>query len=383
MKNKRDAVIVGALRTPIGKKNGAFSSTRPDELLSQVLQAIVKESPTVLKEIEDVKVGCVTQVGEQGGNIARLSSLLAGLPPEIPASTINRQCGSSLEAFNQAAHSIMAGMNDVVIAAGIESMNRVPMGSDIAGNFNPNLLERYEIIPQGISAERIASKWGISRSQLDEFSLWSHKKAINAQVSGFFEKEIVPILIKEETRDLLIKSDESPRITTLEKMNTLPAAFIPNGLITAGNSSPINDGAASVLLMSREKAESLHLKVRAKVIATAVVGDDPTMALTAVIPATKKALDKAELKLSEIDLIEINEAFASVVLAWEKEMKPDMNKVNVNGGAISLGHPLGASGTRLVVTLLHELERRGGRYGLATLCVAQGVGIATIIEREL
>lgn len=383
MKNKRDAVIVSALRTPMGKKKGAFADTRPDELVSQLLRSLVQQTPIAPNEIEDVKIGCVTQTGEQGGNIGRLASLLAGLPPEVAAVSINRQCGSSLEAVNQAAHSIMAGMNDVVIAAGVESMNRVPMGSDIAGHLNPELLERYEIIPQGISAERIAKHWGLTRNQLDEFSLSSHEKALTAQKLGYFHREIAPVAVKAGDGTVhLVHADESPRNTSLEKMSMLPPAFIPDGLVTAGNSSPINDGASSVLLMAREKAEALGLKPRARVVATAVVGDDPTMALTAVIPATKKVLRKAGLSLSDIDLVEINEAFASVVLAWQHELQPDRTKVNVNGGAIALGHPLGASGARLIVSLLHELERTGGRYGLATLCVAHGLGIATIIERE-
>lgn len=383
MKNQRDAVIVHALRTPMGKKKGALAAIRADELLSRLLRAIVANSSIHPSEIEDVKIGCVTQVGEQGGNIGRLSALLAGLPPEVAAVSINRQCGSSLEAINQAAHSIMAGMNDVVIAGGVESMNRVPMGSDIAGALNTELLKSYEIIPQGISAERIANHWGFSRNQLDEFSLWSHEKALHAQREEFFTREIVPIevIAANGERDLLTH-DQSPRVTSMDKMAALPPAFLPDGIVTAGNSSPINDGAASVLLMSREKAEKLGYKTRARVVATAIAGDDPTLALTAVIPATKKALSKAGLQLSDIDRIEINEAFASVVLAWERECQPAMEKVNVNGGAIALGHPLGASGARVLVSLLHELERSGGRYGLATLCIAHGLGIATIIERE-
>lgn len=382
MKSNHDAVIVDAVRSPIGKKNGALSHTRPDELAAQVLRALVERNRLDPALVEDVKMGCVTQVAEQGGNIARLASLIAGFPVEVCGVTSNRACGSSLETLNQAAHEILAGMTDVVIAAGVESMNRVKMGSDMT-RLSDKLFAQYEMIPQGISAERIAKKWDLSRQDMDLYSLNSHKKALRAQADNRFAQEIVPVRANTadgQQLDFLV--DESPRETSLDKMTALKPAFLPEGSITAGNSSPINDGASAVLLMSRQRAEQLGYRPRARVVATAVAGVDPTIMLTGIIPATRKVLQKANLELGDIDLFEVNEAFASVVLAWEKEIKPDPEKVNVNGGAIALGHPLGASGTRLIATMLHELEKREARYGLATLCIMHGMAVATIIERE-
>ncbi|MGO0058801.1 thiolase family protein [Brevibacillus fluminis] len=382
MKSGKDAVIVDAVRSPMGKKNGTLSHIRPDELAAQVLQRLVERNRLDPALVEDVKMGCVTQVGEQGGNIARLATLLAGFPVEVCGVTSNRACGSSLETLNQAAHEIMAGMCDVVIAAGVESMNRVKMGSDVKA-WNPKLSDRYEMIPQGISAERIAKRWGLSRLDLDVYSLRSHEKALKAQAANRFVDEIVPVRVPSPDGTMIdFQADETPRVTSLEKMAALQPAFLSDGIITAGNASPINDGASAVLLMSRQKAEELGYKPRARVVATAVAGVDPTIMLTGIIPATQKVLQKANLTLHDIDLFEVNEAFASVVLAWEREIKPDPDKVNVNGGAIALGHPLGASGARLITTMLHELEKREARYGLATLCIMHGMAVATIIERE-
>lgn len=382
MKSDKDAVIVDAVRSPIGKKKGTLSLTRPDELAAQVLRALVERSRLDPSLVDDVKMGCVTQIGEQGGNIGRLTALIAGFPVEVCGVTSNRACGSSLETLNQAAHEIMAGMSDVVIAAGVESMNRVTMGSDI-GTLSTKLFDQYEMIPQGVSAERIAEKWGLTRLELDTYSLESHQKALKAQSSQRFVNEIVPVRVPSPDGTLVeFNTDETPRVTTLEKMAALKPAFLPDGIITAGNSSPINDGASAVLLMSRQKANQLGYKPRARVVATAVAGVDPTIMLTGIIPATRKVLQKAKLDLRDIDLFEVNEAFASVVLAWEREIKPDPHKVNVNGGAIALGHPLGASGARLITTMVNELERRTARYGLATLCIMHGMAVATIIERE-
>ncbi|RNB79730.1 thiolase family protein [Brevibacillus fluminis] len=382
MKSGKDAVIVDAVRSPMGKKNGTLSHIRPDELAAQVLQRLVERNRVNPALVEDVKMGCVTQVEEQGGNIARLALLLAGFPVEVCGVTSNRACGSSLETLNQAAHEIMAGMSDVVIAAGVESMNRVKMGSDVKA-WNPKLSDRYEMIPQGISAERIAQRWGLSRLDLDAYSLRSHEKALKAQAANRFVDEIVPVRVPSPDGTMIdFQADETPRVTSLEKMAALQPAFLSDGIITAANASPINDGASAVLLMSRQKAEQLGYKPRARVVATAVAGVDPTIMLTGIIPATQKVLQKANLALHDIDLFEVNEAFASVVLAWEREIKPDPDKVNVNGGAIALGHPLGASGARLITTMLHELEKREARYGLATLCIMHGMAVATIIERE-
>lgn len=382
MKSDMDAVIVDAVRSPMGKKKGTLSPIRPDELAAQVLRALVERNRLDPAFVDDVKMGCVTQTGEQGCNIARLAALIAGFPVEVCGVTSNRACGSSLETLNQAAHEIMAGMSDVVIAAGVESMNRVAMGSDM-GPLSTKLSDQYEMISQGVSAERIAEKWGLSRLDLDIYSLGSHEKALKAQSSNRFADEIVPVRVTSPDGTFVdFNVDETPRVTTLEKMAALKPAFLPDGILTAGNSSPITDGASAVLLMSRERAKQLGYKPRARVVATAVAGVDPTIMLTGIIPTTQKVLQKANLALHDIDLFEVNEAFAPVVLAWESEIKPDPDKVNVNGGAIALGHPLGASGARLITTMLHELEKRKARYGLATLCILHGMAVATIIERE-
>ncbi|GAA5345814.1 thiolase family protein [Planifilum fimeticola] len=379
----RDAVIIDAVRTPIGRKKGLLSRTRPDEMAAHVLSAIVERNGIKPDLVEDVKMGCVTQIDEQGFNIGRIAALIAGFPVEVCGVSSNRMCGSSLETLNQAAHEVMAGMGDLFIAAGVESMSRVPMGSD-GGNFSSKLTDRYMIIPQGFSAEMIASQWGFTREELDRFSYESHQKALRAQREGRFDREIVPIdVVTEEGEAVRMEKDETPRAdTSLEKMAQLQPSFQADGVVTAGNSSQISDGAAAVLVASREKAAELGLKPRARIVATATAGVDPTIMLTGVIPCTEKVLKKAGLTMDDIDLFEVNEAFASVVLAWQKETGAPWEKVNVNGGAIALGHPLGASGARITATLLNELERREARYGLMTMCIGFGMAIATIIERE-
>jgi acetyl-CoA acetyltransferase family protein len=348
-----------------------------------LLKELVKRNQLDPREVEDIKMGCVTQVGEQGYNIGRMAGLIAGFPVEVCGVSVNRMCASSLEAMAQGAHAIMAGMAECVIAAGVESMNRVPMGSD-GGNFSNLLLEQHTIIPQGLSAELIADKWDLSREELDEFALQSHEKAIQAQKEGRFDHEILPIEGQNsEGEKILLKMDETPRPNTnLHALAGLVPSFRPDGRVTAGNASQISDGSAAVLLASRKKAESLGLTPRARVIATALAGVDPEIMLTGIIPATRKVLQRAGLLLNDIDVFEVNEAFASVVLAWQREMGPDSSKVNPNGGAISLGHPLGASGARIIATLINELERREGRFGLATLCIGFGMALAVIVERE-
>ncbi|MFD0829527.1 thiolase family protein [Neobacillus sp. M.A.Huq-85] len=377
----REAVIVEAVRLPVGRRKGVYSETRSEYLLSEVLKSIVERSGIDPKEIEDVIVGCVTQNEEQGNNIARICTLMAGLDIQTAATTLNRKCGSSQQAINQAAQAIIAGDQDVVIAAGVENMTRHPLGTDRVES-PLELTERYEIIQQGESAERIAEKWSITRIELDEFSLRSHKLAEQARKSGAFNREIMPIEVEKDGEKILVTEDEGIRpSTTLEKLGTLKPAFMEKGIITAGNSSQISDGAAAVLIMSKEKALELGLKPRAKIIARDVIGSDPTMMLTGPIPATKRILEKARLTVEDIDIFECNEAFASVALAWAKEMNPDLNKVNPRGGAIALGHPTGASGARIMTTLLHELEDMDKKYGLQVMCCGGGMATATIIER--
>ena len=378
-----NAVIVGAVRTAVGKKNGKLSGVRPDDLLALTLQELVKRTKVDPNEIEDVVVGCVDQVGEQGFNIARNAALIAGLPLDVCGVTMDRMCGSGQQAANFCAMGVMAGQYDAVIAGGVENMTRVPMGSNGQGPgdgpISPQLSERYNIIPQGLSAELIAEKWGLKREELDEFSARSHEKAGQAIADGRFKREIVPATLPDGS---VFDTDEGVRVpVNREKMASLAPSFKMDGVVTAANSSQISDGAAALLIMSEAKAKALGLTPRARVVATALAGVDPTIMLTGPIPATQRALKKAGLTLGQIDRVEINEAFASVVLAWERELHPDMAKVNVNGGAIALGHPLGCTGAKLMTTLLHELERTGGRYGLQTMCIGFGQGIATIIER--
>ncbi len=377
------AVIVEAVRTAVGKRNGKLSPIRPDDLLAQTLKELVARAKVDPNEVEDAVIGCVDQVGEQGFNIARNAVLIAGFPLDVCGVTLDRMCGSGQQAANFAAIGVMAGEYDVVIAGGVEHMTRVPMGSNGQGPgegpVSPRLSERYQIVPQGISAELIAEKWGLKREELDELSAQSHEKAGRAIAEGRFKREIAPVTLPDGA---VFDTDEGVRVpVNREKMASLAPSFKPDGVVTAANSSQISDGAAALLIMSETRARALGLKPRARFVATALAGVDPTIMLTGPIPATQRVLKKAGLTLDEIDLIEINEAFASVVLAWERELHPDTSRVNVNGGAIALGHPLGCTGAKLMTTLLHELERTRGRYGLQTMCIGFGQGIATIIER--
>jgi len=375
-------VIVEAVRTPVGRRGGALKDVHPVVLAAMALRELVRRAGIEPAVVEDVVMGCVSQVGEQSLNIARNAVLQAGFPIEVPATTVDRQCGSGQQAIHFAANLIQAGVCDVTIGGGVESMTRLPIGSSLATGGNPfpeSLLEMYPMVHQGLSAEMLVDQWHLTREALDAFGLRSHQRAAAAAAAGHFEREIMPVSLADGsafTRDEGIRPD-----TSLEKLAGLQPAFKPDGHITAGNSSQISDGAAAVLLTTPEKAAELGLRPRARIVAQKVVGVDPVSMLTGPIPATKAVLAKAGLSLDAMDLIEVNEAFASVVLAWEHELQPDMERVNVNGGAIALGHPLGASGARLMVTLLHELERRGGRYGLETMCCGGGLGTATIVER--
>ena len=382
------AVIVDAIRTPLGRRNGALKDVHPVDLAALVLQAVVDRNGVDPALIEDVIMGCVMQVGEQGINIARSAALAAGFPESTVGTTIDRQCGSSQQAAHFAAQGVMAGAYDVVIAAGIESMTRVPMGASVADGkygfpFGPMMTGRYpNLVPQGISAELIAEKWNITREANDAFSVESHLRAARAREEGRFDREILPVTVPGESGNEIVSQDEGIRPdSSMETLAKLKPAFKPDGVVTAANSSQITDGAAAVLIMSEEKANELGLTPRARFHTFALAGVDPVLMLTGPIPATTKVLERAKMSLDQIDLVEINEAFAPVVLSWEKEHHPDMSKVDVNGGAIALGHPLGASGARLMTTLLNELERTGGRYGLQTMCEGGGMANATIIER--
>jgi acetyl-CoA acyltransferase len=380
------AVIVDAVRTPLGRRNGKLKNAHPVDMGAHVLKALVERTGVDPALVEDVIMGCVMQVGDQGINIARNAALAAGFPESTVGTTVDRQCGSSQQAAHFAAQGVIAGAYDIVVAAGVENMTRVPMGASVLPGSNPFgtlMPKRYpNLVPQGISAELISEKWGISREQNDAFSVESHKRAARAREEGRFDREIVPITATNEEGEELVSADEGIRPdSSMEKLASLKPAFKPDGVITAGNSSQITDGAAALLIMSEEKAAELGLKPRARFHTFALAGVDPVMMLTGPIPATTKVLERAKMTIDQMDLIEINEAFAPVVLAWEKEHHPDMSKVNVNGGAIALGHPLGCSGARLMTTLLNELERTGGRYGLQTMCEGGGMANATIIER--
>jgi acetyl-CoA acetyltransferase family protein len=384
------AVIVDAIRTPLGKRNGKLQNWHPVDLAAETLKALISRTGIDPAVIDDVIMGCVMQVGEQGVNIGRNAVLAAGWPDSIPGTTIDRQCGSSQQAAHFAAQGVIAGAYDVVVAAGVEVMSRVPMGSSMADGkfgfpFGPAVAARYEseggLVGQGISAELIADKWGISRDDMDAFGVRSQEYAARATREGRFQAEILPVLGADGT---MMTQDEGLRDTTRESLGKLKPSFRPQeegGRVTAGNSSQITDGSSAILIMSEEKAKALGLTPRARFVDFSLAGADPRFMLTAPIPATHKVLQRAGMNIDQMDLVEINEAFASVVLAWEKELHPDMNKVNVNGGAIAIGHPLGCSGARLMTTLLNELERTGGRYGLQTMCEGGGMANATIIER--
>ncbi|MFF1598600.1 thiolase family protein [Streptomyces mirabilis] len=386
----RDAVIVEAVRTPIGKgkPNGSLAHVHPVELLAHTLRTLVERSGVDPALIDDVIGGTVSQVSEQAANITRYAALSAGFPETVPATTVDRQCGSSQQAVHFAAQGVLSGAYDLVVACGVESMSRVPMGSNVRGTedpFGPGIAARFPegLVPQGISAELIAAKWGLSRAQMDAFAAGSHQKATTAWANGLFDAEVAPL--EGVTRDESVR----PTTTTEVLAGLRPAYYDPayaerfpqiDWSVTAGNASPINDGASAVLITSSETAARLGLRPLARLHSFAVTGSDPLLMLTGVVPATEKVLRKAGLALGDIDLFEVNEAFASVVLTWQQETGADLSRVNVHGGAIALGHPLGASGTRLTTTLVHAMRERGARYGLQTMCEAGGLANAMVIE---
>jgi acetyl-CoA acyltransferase len=383
----REVVIVEAVRTPVGRgheEKGYYKDVHASTLLARTYAELVARAGIDPAEVEDVVAGCVQQFGEQGINIARNAWLEAGLPIETPATTVDRQCGSAQQAVNFAAALVASGVHDVAIGGGVEHMGHISFADSASVMqehgfaFSPELMERYNLVPQGISAEMIAEQWEIPRSELDEFGLRSQQLAARATEEGRFEREIFPFQVNGDTytTDQGIRPD-----TTLEKLAALKPAFKEDGTITAGNSSQISDGAAAVLMMTREKADELGLKPRARIVDQTTVGVDPVIMLTGPIPATRKILERNGMTINDVDLIEVNEAFASVVAAWRRELDPDMDRVNVNGGAIALGHPLGSSGARLVTTLLHEMERSDKQLGLVTMCCGGGLGTGTLIER--
>ena len=372
----REAVIVDAIRTPIGKRDGSLREVRSDELGSIVLRELVRRAEIDPADIDDVITGCVTQTGEQGANVSRNIVLAAGLPVSVPGTSVNRLCASSSQAFVFGCQAVMTGMQDLVAVLGVESMNRVPMGSDV-GPFNPAINDRFAVVPQGTSAELIAEKWELTRKAVDELALSSQRRANKAVHDGEFDREIVPV----QTGDVELTRDETPRETRLESLAKLKPSFKADGVITAGNSSQISDGAAGMLITTPERAQALGLTPRARLVTAAAAGVCPTIMLTGPIPATVKALDKCGLALKDIGVVEINEAFASVVLACGQDLGLDPERTNIRGGAIALGHPLGATGARLLVTMLHLLEDRKERYGLMTLCIGFGQGQTVIIER--
>jgi acetyl-CoA acyltransferase len=378
-----EAYIVDAVRSPIGKRNGVLSKVRGDELAAQVLNALVERNDLDPAEVEDVQLGCVTQIGEQGWNIGRMVPLVAGWPETVCGTTVDRQCGSSMQTNFNAAAAIWSGQLDVVVSAGVEMMSRVPMGSN-GGDLSADLLERWEVVPQGISAEVIADEWGFTREQLDAFSLESHRRAVAATDEGRFENEIVPVEVSNPHVGALVGVDETPRRdTSIEALAALQPAFVPGGKVTAGNSSQICDGAAAVLIASDRAADRLGLRPRARFVSFGLAGVDPHRMLHGNPEACAKALARAGLTWDDIAVIEVNEAFASVVLQFARdadlEDRPD--DINPNGGGISLGHPLGATGARVTATLVNELERRGARYGIASMCIGFGMAIAGVVER--
>jgi acetyl-CoA acyltransferase len=386
----RDAVIVEAIRTPLGKRGGKLKDRHPVDLLAEVLNETVARSGIDPGVVDDVICGCVSQIGEQSLNVGRNAWLAAGLPEEVPATTVDRQCGSSQQAAHFAAQGVLAGAYDVAIACGVEHMTRVPMGSSAQHEgfpFPESLMSRYEggLVPQGVSAEIIAERWGLGREELDRFGARSHELAGRATEEGAFKNEIHPVKIETDAGTELFEVDEGIRAPNLEKMAQLPPAFKEDGVITAGNSSQITDGASALLITTPEKAKEFGITPRARFVSFALAGTDPITMLTGPIPATRRVLERAGLTYEDIDVVEINEAFAAVVLAWKKELElPDEwfeERVNIHGGAIALGHPLGASGARLMATLVNALEKTNGRYGLQTMCEGGGLSNATIIER--
>jgi acetyl-CoA acyltransferase len=378
-----DAFIVDAVRSPIGRRNGGLSSIRGDELAAQVLNGLLERNSLDPGEVEDVQLGCVTQIGEQGWNIGRMVPMVAGWPETVCGTTVDRQCGSSMQTNFNAAAAIWSGQLDVVISAGVEMMSRVPMGSN-GGDLSDKLLERWEIVPQGISAEVIADEWGLSREELDAYSLESHRRAIEAIDEGRFEREIIPVEVANPHTGVLVGVDETPRRdTSAEKLAELAPAFRPDGKITAGNSSQICDGAAGVLIASASAVEQLALEPRARFVSFGLSGVDPHRMLHGNPEACAKALERAGLTSDDIAVVEVNEAFASVVLQFLRDagLEDRRSDVNPNGGGISLGHPLGATGARVTATLLGELERRDERYGVACMCIGFGQAIAAVVER--
>jgi acetyl-CoA acyltransferase len=390
-----NAVIVDAVRTPVGKRNGRLSGWHAVDLAAQPLKALIERNDLDPALIEDVVMGCTMTVGEQAMNIGRNAALAAGFPDTVPGTTVDRQCGSAQQAVHFAAQAVMSGAMDIAIGAGVESMSRVPIGSTTESGpgeaYGPTVHGRFDFIHQGLCAEEIANRWDISRDEMDRLALQSHERAIRAHDEGRFENEIVPLATRrldengnvgDHGNEGELTFDEGVRRgSTLEKLSSLPPAFIEDGRVTAASSSQISDGAAAVLVMSEERAGQLGLRPRARFHTFAVAANDPVIMLTAPIPATTLVFEKSKLSLDDMDVVEINEAFASVVLAWEKEHHPDMTKVNVNGGAMAIGHPTGCSGARLMATLLNEMERTGARYGLQTMCEGGGQANATIIER--
>jgi acetyl-CoA acyltransferase len=391
----RDVVIVDAIRTPLGRRGGVLSQNHPVETSALLLKSLAERNDLDPDIVDDVIYGCVSEVGAQSTNMARNIVLTSGWPYTIPGVTLDRQCSSGQQAVHFAANQIASGAHDVVVAGGTEWMSQIPlganMGKDLGFPFTQAMREQYDLTSQGLSAERIAEKWGISREEADEFAAESQHKAARAREEGRFKNEIIPVPGKkknkkddgtEEWEDAIIDFDEGIRPgTTVEVLANLKPSFKEDGVHHAGNSSQITDGSAAVLLASAEKAKEMGWKPRARIVSQAVVGSDPELMLTGPIPATPLALERAGLTMRDIDLVEINEAFASVVLAWKREMNADMQKVNVNGGAIALGHPTGCTGARLFATLVNELERTGGRYGLITMCVGGGIGTASVVER--
>ena len=381
MATLREAVIVDAVRTPIGKREGTLSKVRADDLGVIVLNKMIERTGVNPGLIDDVITGCVTQTGEQGANISRNIALAAGLPVSVPGTSVNRLCASSSQAFVFGAQAVMTGMMDLVAVLGVESMNRVAMGSDV-GPFNPRINDRFAVVPQGVSSEFIAQKWEISREAVDELACESQKRANHAVADGLFDGEIVPVRTTGvDGSEVVLTRDETPRQTELSKLAKLSPSFTPDGVTTAGNSSQISDGAAGLLVTTPEYASKLNLRPRARLVTAAVAGVCPTIMLTGPIPATTRALERAGLTLDDVDLVELNEAFASVAIACGDELGLDWAKTNIRGGAIALGHPLGATGARLLVTLLHLMEDNNERYGLMTLCIGFGQGQAVILER--
>ena len=378
-----DALIVDAVRSPIGRRNGTLASLRADELAGQVMNALVERNDLDPAEVEDVQMGCVSQVGEQGWNIGRMAPLVAGWPDSVPGTTVDRQCGSSMQCNFNAATAVWSGQLELVVAAGVESMSRVPMGSS-GGDLSPTLLERWEIVPQGISAELIAEKWDLSREELDAYSYESHRRALAAIEEGRFEREVVPVEVSNPHTGVVFGVDETPRAdTSLEALAALKPAFVPDGKVTAGSSSQICDGAAAVLVASEAACSRLGLEPRARFVSFGLVGVDPRLMLHGNPQACARALERAGLGWDDVAVVEVNEAFASVALQFLRDtgLEERWEDVNPNGGGISLGHPLGATGARVTATLLNELERCDARYGVATMCIGFGQAIAAVVER--